>query len=208
MKIIKNILGFLWSVLQVVIIVYVVFVTCCILMRNKYGFTQFDKYVLVHMREENVEYVKDSKEGNLLVVKNAGKINVGDVIYYYAPINEEYVVCSGVVETMTEGDSTSLYYLNDKDNTTVPSTRLLGKYANQYENFGGILDLLESRFGFLLLVLLPIMIVFIYQIYEFVIVIKSEKELEDETKKQKEIKTKSTTKPVIKSDDDEDVEVL
>ena len=68
---------------------------------------------------------------------------------------------------------------------------MLGKYTSIYHGIGGILSILESKFGFLLLVLLPIMVVFIYQIYEFVLIIKENPVLEDENENdKKDIKEK------------------
>lgn len=181
---IKKVLKFIWGCVEALIVVYVIFITSCILCRNKYGFTQFDKYTMVTMQEDTAKYVIDAEPGNLLVVKYTNDINAGDVIYYYASLNDVYVVKSGVVKSVTEGDTTSLYVLDDENKTSVASTRLLGKYANQYPTWGKVLDILESRFGFLFLVLLPIMIVFVYQVYEFVIILKYEKlEKVDDSKK-------------------------
>ena len=201
----KRILGWLWNFIEIVIIVYVVFITSCILCRNKYGFTQFGDYTLASINEVTVNYLDNSKEGNLLVVKDSGVINKGDLIYYYAPIEEEYVIRSGVVTDAVKGE-TSLYTLNDEDKTSVSSARVLGKYANQYEKYGAILELLESRIGFLFLVLLPIMIVFIYQIYEFVIVLKyDEVDSEDRPKKKKKNKKDKVNKDEISEDKNDTV---
>ena len=40
---------------------------------------------------------------------------------------------------------------------------------------GGFLKIVESKLGFLLLVFLPIFFVFIYQVYEFVLYLKFER---------------------------------
>lgn len=191
----KRILGWLWTFIEVVIVVYVVFVTSCILFRNKYGFTQFGDYTLAAINEVTVNYLNESKDGNLLIVKNSGDINKGDLIYYYAPIEEEYVIRSGIVTQAIKDGGTGLYTLDDEDKTSIHSSRVLGKYSNQYENYGAILDVLESRIGFLFLVLLPIMIVFIYQIYEFVIILKyDEVDVDDDKPKKKKINTKAIKK--------------
>ena len=191
---IKRILGWLWGFVEVVIIVYVVFITSCILCRNKYGFTQFGSYTMASINDVTVNYLDNSKAGNLLVVKNSNDIKEGDLIYYYAPVEEEYIIRSGVVTQAIKDDGNALYTLNDADKTSIASTRVLGKYSNQYENLGTIMDILESRLGFLFLVLLPIMIVFIYQIYEFVILIRYDKVEDDEVKEKKKRKKKLVEK--------------
>lgn len=202
-KILSKLGSILWGFLEVVIIVYVICITMCILFRNKYGYTQFDNYTLVTMQEDTYEYIDGANEGDLLIVKNSKKIESGDVIYYYVNINNQYVVKSGAVASMTEGETTSIYVLNDERRTTVASTKVLGKYSNLYSTWGRVLDILMSRFGFLFLVLLPIMVVFIYQIYEFVMVLKYEAVEEKTKKKKKKIKVL-----VDEDDTNDDIELL
>lgn len=187
-KILSKLGSIVWGLIEVAIILYVVCITMCILCRNKYGYTQFDKYTLVTMQEETYKYVDKASEGDLLVVKSSKIIEEGDVIYYYTNIADQYVVKSGVVADMTLGETTSLYVLDDELHTTVASTKLLGKYASFYPTWGMVLDILMSRFGFLFLVLLPIMVVFIYQIYEFIMVLKYEKIEDNNTVKKKKVK--------------------
>ena len=148
----------------------------------------------------------------LLVIKNQ-KFNIdkGDLIYYYVTINEEYVVRSGVVESKTEDDVSALYVLNDSDKTSVSSNRVIGKYVSTHPGKGTILDVLVSRVGFLFLVLLPILIVFIYQVYQLVIVAKYEAVEEDKDKEDKKEEKKvercekSKTEEVVKKETKEEV---
>lgn len=201
-KVLSKIGSILWGIVEVLIIVYVLCITMCILCRNKFGYTQFDKYTLVSLQEETYRYIDGSEEGDLLVVKRGGDIEKGDVIYYYININDQYVVKAGAVESLVEGETTSLYTLNDEVKTTVASSKVLGKQSNLYPTWGTVLDLLMSRFGFLFLVLLPILVVFIYQIYEFIMVLKYEKVEEETPKKKKVVKEKKT------NDSKDDIELL
>lgn len=201
-KVLSKIGSILWGIVEVLIIVYVLCITMCILCRNKFGYTQFDKYTLVSLQEETYRYIDGSEEGDLLVVKRGGDIEKGDVIYYYININDQYVVKTGAVESLVEGETTSLYTLNDEVKTTVASSKVLGKQSNLYPTWGTVLDLLMSRFGFLFLVLLPILVVFIYQIYEFIMVLKYEKVEEETPKKKKVVKEKKTI------DSKDDIELL
>lgn len=200
-KILKKIGSFLWAILEVAIIVYVICITMCILLRNEYGYTQLDKYTLVTMKEDTYNYIDKAKEGDLLIVRDGKEIEVGDVIYYYIAINNKYVVKSGAVAEITAGETTALYVLNDEYRTTIASTKVLGKESNIYPTWGKVLDILMSRFGFLFLVLLPILVVFIYQIYEFVMVLKFEEVEEEKPKKQVEKATKEVKKEKPKTDD-------
>ena len=92
------------------------------------------------------------------------------------------------------------------------SERVLGKYANLYPTIGGILEVVESRIGFLFLVLLPIMIVFIYQVYEFIVVLHYEDATEDDDSDNDKDDKKTTKIENSKSDkfkfSDNDAEIL
>lgn len=203
----KKILKWVWEVVEVIIIVYVIFITSCILFRNKYGYTEFfEKYTIVTVNEDNQKLLPTHDSGDLLIVKNQKfGIDKGDLIYYYVTINEEYVVRSGVVESKTEDEFSALYVLNDEDKTSVPSSRVLGKYVSIHSGKGNILEILESRFGFLFLVLLPILIVFIYQVYQLVVVAKYEVVEEDEEQpKKKEIMTKTKEDKKVEVEKKED----
>lgn len=177
----KKILKWVWEVLEVIIIVYVILITSCILCRNKYGYTEFfEKYTLVTVSEDNNKLLPTHTPGDLLIVKNQQfNINPGDLIYYYITVNEKYVVRSGVVASKVEDDVSALYVLDDGV-TSVSSIRVLGKYVSTHPHLGNAFDILVSRVGFLFLVLLPILIVFIYQVYQLVVVAKYEM-FEDDT---------------------------
>ena len=108
----------------------------------------------------------------------------------------------------------ALYTLNDNDKSSVSSSRVIGKYVSVKKGAGRALEVLESRFGFLFLVLLPIMIVFIYQVYQLVVVARYEV-VDDEDDDKKKIKkkeekkeVKEKTKEVKKVEKDDDVEFL
>ena len=179
----KKILKWFWILVETLIIIYAIFITTCILFRNKYGYTDFfDKYTFVTINENSQRFLPNHDAGDLLIIKNQQfSIVEGDVIYYYATINDEYVVRSGVVNSVTGDEISALYVLADEDKTSVSNTRVVGKKVSVHPGKGAILDVLESRVGFLFLVLLPILIVFIYQVYQLVIVAKYEIVEDDES---------------------------
>ena len=213
-KIFGSIGKFFLYILEFVIILYVIVITTFLLFRNKYGYTEINNTTLVPLKIDTAEYVKDGKEGNLLVVKNSSNLREGDLIYYYTIENEQYIVKSEYIKSIFKGDGNKLYTLADESGTTVVSTRVLGKYANQYGGFGTIFSILTSKFGFLLLVLLPIMCIFIYQLYSLIMVLKYEKveldaldkELNNEDKKEEKVEAKEKVEPKEKVKVEEKVE--
>lgn len=215
----RKVLNWVWSFVEVIIIIYVVLVTMFVLCKNKYGYTQFGDYSFSNIDLIAEKNVKDTKKGDLLVVKNSNDIHKGDLIYYYAVLNDNYIVRSAVVSDVKEDDYSALYTVSLSNTTiNVASSRVLGKYSTVYNNLGSILSVLESRVGFLLLVLLPIMVVFIYQVYEFIIMLKYDETLVNEVnnskKRKKQIKVSSpktakvSNKNTTDETNNEDVEIL
>ena len=215
----RKVLNWVWSFVEVIIIIYVVLVTMFVLCKNKYGYTQFGDYSFANIDLIAEKNVKDTKKGDLLVVKNSNDIHKGDLIYYYAVLNDKYIVRSAVVTDVKEDDYSALYTVSLSNTTiNVASSRVLGKYSTVYNNLGSILSVLESRVGFILLVLLPIMVVFIYQVYEFIIMLKYDETLVNEVnnskKRKKQIKLRSpktakvSNKNTTDETNNEDVEIL
>lgn len=213
----KNVLKTLWSIFEVIIIVYVIFLTSCILFRNKFGFTQFGKYTISSIDGTTAKYVENTKSGDLLIVKGSNDIVKGDRIYYYATVNDKYVVRTGIVEKVQKDDYNSLYTIDTlvsgdkRTKLNVAQTRVLGKYASTTGTLGSIMDFLVTRIGFLIFVLLPILLVFVYQIYEFILVLNYERNMsvqETAKKVKKEEKVDDILeeeKPMVSEKHDDDV---
>jgi hypothetical protein len=210
----KKLFQFMWDLVEVLIIIYVIFVTTCILSKNRYGYTNLFGYTLVSVHQEDEAYIKDSKAGNLLVVKNDGNVSKNQYVYYYYadvsdPNNEKYVVRGAFVTDTIKGDGGELYSLKDKEDPKISKARVLGNYSNQYAVIGGVLEFLETRLGFLFCVLLPIMIVFVYQIYEFVVILnydkadKIRKNEEEIDRQQEKIRLEN-----MKKKEDDNIEIL
>ena len=205
----KKILKWLWEFLEILIIIYVIFITSCILCRNKFGYTQFGDMTFVTVSESNEKFFMNNKAGDLLIIKNQQmNLDVNDLIYYYVTVDEKYIVRTGVIDSKSQDDYAALYILRDDEGSSIASNRVIGKYVKTYHGKGAILDILESRVGFLFLVLLPILIVFIYQIYQLVIVAKYEvveddidDEEEEKSHTKKITKKKETVKAVEKKEE-------
>ena len=170
----KNVLKGLWGFVEVIIIIYVICITAFLLCKNNYGFTQIGDMTFITIDEEAINYLPEAKENDLLLVRaDSSDIEIGDKIYYYDTENSMYVVKSAHVKTIQTSDSgMGVYTLDDSEESTIATTRAIGKYSTTYKTIGGILDILQSRLGFLLLVILPILLIFMYQIYALIVVIK------------------------------------
>ncbi len=173
MKVVKV----LWHILEVIIICYVVFITACILFRNGYGYTQFGPMTVVTVNDVNVNDFENISNGSLLLIKDSSSFKVDDEVFYYDIRDQKYIVVSDRIVNIEDGK-----YIVDgvNENNEVVQVKLnnkkiIGKNYVKIGILGYLVDLLESRIGFLLLVILPIFIVFLYELIQFVIVFRTEK---------------------------------
>ena len=220
----KSGLRLFFDILEVVIVLYVVFITSCILFKNRYGFTQFGDYTFIPVVNDNEKYIKDVNKGDLLIAKKVDKVSLSESIYFYTSENRNYIVREGKVTRVPMGDGDTLYditveMLDKSVDTTVSGSKIVGKKSTLLPLLGSVLTFLESRTGFLLCVLLPIVLVFLYQIYEFISVVRYERRLgKEEEKNTIEIvdidkDSDDNTKPIQlvdekDEDEEEEIEIL
>ena len=220
----KSGLRLFFDILEVVIVLYVVFITSCILFKNRYGFTQFGDYTFIPVVNDNEKYIKDVNKGDLLIAKNVDKVSLSESIYFYTSENRNYIVREGKVTRVPMGDGDTLYditveMLDKSVDTTVSGSKIVGKKSTLLPLLGSVLTFLYFFTGFLLCVLLPIVIVFLYQIYEFISVVRYERRLgKEEEKNTIEIvdidkDSDDNTKPIQlvdekDEDEEEEIEIL
>lgn len=174
----KNVLKVFLGILEILIIIFAIFMVSTIFLRNKYGYTQFGKNTWIIIDDMNTTELSHFKSGDLVIVKETlfNNINVGDEVYYYDTINEEYIIRTGIVKTKTGDNRSALYTFEENPQTSISSDRVLGTYSNSYSNWGAVLGFLQSTAGFLIFVILPILVLFIYQVYNLVMILKYDKE--------------------------------
>ena len=174
----KKVLRCLLRILEIIVVIYAVGITTLMLMKNKFGYTQIGNTILVMVNNDNKDGLKHFKNNDLLTLNSVkmSEVNIGDELYYFVVDNNEYVIQTGIVKTKTGDDKTAVYTFENDDNQAIASERVIGSLGKSYSKLGGILSFLESRIGFLLAVILPIMVIFIYQIYNLIVTLKFDKE--------------------------------
>lgn len=174
----RSIFNFLLGLLECVIIVFAVCMVSILFFKNKFGYTELAGNTLIIMTDENTAELTHFKSGDLVVIKNILYTDVqeGDELYYYDASNDIYVVQVGVVKSKSGDNRTSLYTFEGNEKESISSERILGVHSKTYSKLGKIIGFLTSTVGFLLFVILPILVLFIYQVYHLVIVLKYDKE--------------------------------
>ena len=164
---------------NIVIVLYAIiaiFVTICLLSYNEYNVTVFgnSSFIIVANDKLNPEYHK----GDLIIVDGSKEVNIGDKIFFY---NAQAEPTLGEVKDMRDVTPTQTTYTLKGDKPPVSGDYLIGleKDIKVIKKIGTILGILESKWGFLLLVVLPAVIAFLYEIFEVYTELKGKKKDEE-----------------------------
>lgn len=172
----------IFNIVVVVYAVIAIFVTICLLSYNDYKISEFGDYSLIIIDNNNLE--SDYKKGDLVITDKSADITVGDKIFFYNTYERDLAVSVAQIvdeEKITEKEIT---YTLEGDRS-ISSQYVIGtcKDASKFENFGTILGILESKWGFLFLVVLPTLIAFLYEIFEVISELKNNSGKNDENDK-------------------------
>ncbi len=174
----KRFLKILAGVVGVFYLIIIVIVTTLLLCYNDYSVTEIFNHSLIIVDDE----LKPYNKGDLVVVRHNdnSEVEVGNNIFFYEVTNGVPSINLGeVTEVVTISDVESTYTINN--NHDISSENFIGKTstATTYRNLGTILNILESRIGFLVLIVLPTLLLFLYEIYRVIIEIKTPIEMEE-----------------------------
>ena len=128
-------------------------------------------------------------EGDYILVEECDEkaLKKGDIVTFFTIIDGYKVVNThrvvnvyndnGIVRYQTQGDNKETN--PDPDETLLLSTDVIGKYTGiKFEKFGFVMQFLSGQLGFFLVILLPVLLFTIYQVYKLVSVILYNKKME------------------------------
>ena len=160
MIIMKKSTRILLSIIEVIIVIYVISITLLLLCRNKYGYTQFGNKTFISIDSKMKKNLKGVNGGELIVVKSSSKIKKNDLIFYYVIDDDKYILSSGKIKDNKNG----IILIGD---SVVDKSKIIGKKNITIPVIGKIILFLETKLGFVFCVLLPIVLVFVYELYSF-----------------------------------------
>ena len=116
-------------------------------------------------------------QGDLIVIKacNTAKLAVGDIITFHTIINNEYALNTHRIESITENNGIRSYTTKG-DNNAIADTHIIsdgdivGKYVCRLPLVGKLMNFLSGSTGFLLVIVLPMLLFFVYQVYHLIMV--------------------------------------
>lgn len=168
-KVLKTIKSIILTLLGFVFFAFALSITILLLNFNKYGLTQFGTTTFVIISDDITS--ETVKKGDLVLVdsKKINELEIGDEIFVYRLGNNGSVSVElgKIGQVYLDEDAVSF------ENGDIFSMKfVIGSTEKIYNEIGTYLSILESKWGFLFLILVPCLLIFIYEIYALVVEIK------------------------------------
>ena len=117
------------------------------------------------------------REGDLIVIRECSpaSLQVGDIITFHTIINNEYALNTHRIAEIKEVGEARCY-VTKGDNNAIEDTHMIsdgdivGRYVGKVPVLGKVLAFLSGKVGFLVVIVLPMLLFFIYQVYHLVMV--------------------------------------
>jgi len=169
MKVLNAIKSIILGTLMVVYFIFVIAMTVLLLNFNDYGVTEFGNKSMIIINDEisNDNY----KKGDLVIVnkEKMEKLQVGQELFAYK------VDAKGNV-SIDLGKIGNLYPEEDaiafENGSTYSMEFVAGVPEEKHEKIGTFLSVVESKWGFLFIVLVPSFLIFVYEVYTLIVEIK------------------------------------
>ena len=116
-------------------------------------------------------------QGDLIVIKqcDTADLQVGDIVTFHTIVDNQYALnthrivaideLNGMHSFTTKGDNNDI-----ADQHVISDGDIVGKYVLKIPYLGKVMDILSSSAGFLVIIVIPMLLFFIYQVYHLVIV--------------------------------------
>ena len=115
--------------------------------------------------------------GDMIIIKKCdpNTLEVGDVVTFHTIIENEYALNTHRI-IQINGDAGMRTYVTKGDNNDIADQRsiaggdIVGKYVGRLPYIGYVMQFLSSSIGFLIVIVLPLLVFFIFQVYHLVMV--------------------------------------
>ena len=180
LKLIKGIIIFIWALVAII-------TTVCLISLNEFGVTEIGKKTVFVIDDDSNE--PQFHENDLIIATklSESKYKAGDSVFYYLDNSKDSIIIkSGIVKSIDVNDSAedTFHFLKksitseDDTDDLIAYSRIIGKTdeVKSYSKLGAVLNVLESKFGFLFLIILPTIFATVYEVYSIIEEVKSDDE--------------------------------
>lgn len=168
-KVLKLIKSIILGILLIAYFAFVIAMTVLLLNFNDYGVTQFGNKSLIIINDEisNDNYNK----GDIVIVKKEKieKYETGKEIFTYKVDEKGNVsIDLGIIGNIYPEEEA----ISFENGSTYSMDFIAGVPTEKHEKIGTYLSIVESKWGFLFIVLVPSFLIFVYEVYSLIIEIK------------------------------------
>ena len=134
--------------------------------------------------------------GDLIFIRKCDptELKEGDIICFHTIIENQYALNTHRIQSIeTVGDARSYTTIGDNNNGiadqhVISDGDIVGKYVGHLTGAGKVMDFLSSSTGFLVVIVLPMLLFFIYQVYNLIMIsIRLKKAIAVETAQEQEL---------------------
>lgn len=186
-KTIKNIIFYVYLAIAI-------FITLLLLAYNDFKVSEIGNYTLLLIKDSSL--APEFNKGDLVIVNKDDEVLTGRKAFFYDTYNQKIEIRLGLIENVERVTATEKTYTLEGDRK-ISGEYVLGP-ANTAEiipYLGTVLGVLESKWGFLFLIVFPALILVVNQIgIVFSNIMQAAKEEKEESKAKKADKTESVAK--------------
>lgn len=116
--------------------------------------------------------------GDLIFIKKCDldTLKEGDIICFHTIIDNEYALNTHRIEKIDESNGVRSYTTMGDNNNGIADRHIIsngdivGKYTGHLKKAGKVMDFLSSSTGFLIVIVIPMLLFFIYQVYNLIMI--------------------------------------
>lgn len=176
METVKKVISVLFSVLLwAIILLTALFTFTTLATRDTNSVARLAGYTPLIVQTESMAPTFNAGDMILIRACEPAALQEGDIITFHTIINNEYALNTHRIAHIEENNGVRSYTTKG-DNNAIPDTHIItdgdivGKYVGRAAGLGKVMAFLSSSTGFLLVIVLPMLLFFIYQIYHLVVV--------------------------------------
>ena len=117
-------------------------------------------------------------KGDLIFIKkcDTSKLKEGDIITFHTIIDNQYALNTHRIQKIDEVNGVRSYTTIGDNNNGVADQHVIsdgdivGKYVGHISNLGKVMSFLSSSMGFLIVIVLPMLLFFFYQVYNLIMI--------------------------------------
>lgn len=118
------------------------------------------------------------QSGDLIFIKkcDTSKLKEGDIITFHTIIDNQYALNTHRIQKIDEVNGVRSYTTVGDNNNGVTDQHVIsdgdivGKYIGHVTGLGKVMKFLSSSMGFLIVIVLPMLLFFIYQVYNLIMI--------------------------------------